>query len=73
MILQLDKVVELCLELFLSSNLIHFQLEWRNSNWNSAKKKIICFAQLSGADWPRFENLAQGPAQNEPKMIGTVK
>jgi hypothetical protein len=50
-----------------------FKLDWNSTRFKQYEKKIICFAQLSGADWPRFENLAQGPAQNEPKMIGTVK
>ncbi len=44
-LLQQDKVIKLCLGSFHSSNLIHFQLEHRNSNSSSmifeqSKKKI---------------------------------
>ncbi len=35
MILQWYKVVKLHLELFCSSNLVHFQLDQRNSNWSN--------------------------------------
>jgi len=34
---QNEMVIKLQLGSFRSSNLIHFQLEWRNSNWSGMK------------------------------------
>jgi len=46
-----DKVVKLCLKSFPSRNIIHFQLERRNSNWNCTRFEqsrifFLCSTQL---------------------------
>ncbi len=41
MILLWEKVVKLCLESFCSSNLVHFQLEWKNSNCGLYHKHVM--------------------------------
>jgi len=54
MILQWYKVVKLHLELFCSSNLVHFQLDQRNSNWSGMR-----FEQNNSNKWSALLNWAE--------------